>query len=540
MRIGEDVISDDASDASELEALRRALVLATGFKLLFIRYRGEERRLQLLTAVRSALTGKKILNITLDFSVIHLLDILRDELTREQAEVVFVSGFERALPDTETAADSVLVANLNAARDLFPVVVSCPLVLWVPQYVLNAIARGAPDFFSVRSGAYLFADKADELVELAKHLTTLEAEERYLDANADALRQQFLDYLNHAQLDRDREKEALLVGRLGLMLHAQRRWPAAIECCSSALKIYGNAAPMHWLAQMHLAIADSRRRLGSLTEAQKEYEHLVTAAHQLGDRLLEAQALSGVGDVLSLQGNRSGGLRAYSEAIQLIGDLDPKLLRKVAMRLAETAGGPPASILLIGSNPEDTSPLRLEEEFRAIQDMLDRGRARVTLYSGVGRGIDEILDMLFRWKPDLVHFSGHGSPNGDLILEDSKKRSSVRRLKEITQLFRSLKHRPRCLMLNYSYSSLAAEAALHDVDCIVAAIESITDASAIAFCRGFYAALAAGESVHTAIDLGHAQLTLETGANFDLVYRAFVRPGVMTENLILIPRDEFS
>jgi hypothetical protein len=83
----------------------------------------------------------------------------------------FVSGLEYSLPVAAEAYATSFIANLNAARDSFPEAVPCPLVLLVPEYVLIAILRSAPNFFSVRSGVYCFAAKPQETASLAQSIT---------------------------------------------------------------------------------------------------------------------------------------------------------------------------------------------------------------------------------------------------------------------------------------------------------------------------------------------------------------------------------
>src|SRR5207248_6699335 len=60
---------------------------------------------------------------------------------------------------------------LNPSRTSFPQLISCPLVLWIPEYILSAIINGAPDFFSIRSGVYFFAAAPGDTTEIAGTLT---------------------------------------------------------------------------------------------------------------------------------------------------------------------------------------------------------------------------------------------------------------------------------------------------------------------------------------------------------------------------------
>src|SRR5947199_108305 len=71
-------------------------------------------------------------------------------------DAVFVYGMERWLrAETETrrleSFSERFLSGINAHRNDFPSYIPCPLVLWVPDYILLAIQRYAPDFFSVHS-----------------------------------------------------------------------------------------------------------------------------------------------------------------------------------------------------------------------------------------------------------------------------------------------------------------------------------------------------------------------------------------------------
>src|SRR5205823_625443 len=79
---------------------------------------------------------------------------------------------EYSLPIAADAEKTEFIANLNAARNSFPQIIPCALVLFVPEYVLAAIAHGAPDFFSIRSGVYFFAATPSETADIFTSLNS--------------------------------------------------------------------------------------------------------------------------------------------------------------------------------------------------------------------------------------------------------------------------------------------------------------------------------------------------------------------------------
>src|SRR5205814_2315753 len=96
-----------------------------------------------------------------------------------------------------------------------------PLILWVAEFVLNAIMLGAPDFFSIRSGVYYFAASPGETSELVQSLMagqdsslgslTLEEKTERLNAIASLL----ADYESLPASKRDPAAEMRLRQRLG-------------------------------------------------------------------------------------------------------------------------------------------------------------------------------------------------------------------------------------------------------------------------------------------------------------------------------------
>ena len=66
----------------------------------------------------------------------------------------FHHGLESGIPYDQP--NSRILAELNLGRDLFPRDVPSPLVIWLPDYAVTAVARFAPDFWAWRSGVFEF------------------------------------------------------------------------------------------------------------------------------------------------------------------------------------------------------------------------------------------------------------------------------------------------------------------------------------------------------------------------------------------------
>ena len=122
----------------------------------------------------------------------------------------------------------------------------------------------------------------------------------------------------------------------------------------------------------------------------------------------------------------------------------------------------------------------------------------------------DILDAMLRYKPDIVHFSGHGSIDGALIFEDASGKAKPVSAAALGVLFQALEG-VRCVVMNACWSGTHATQIAKHVDCVIGMARSVSDDTAIGFAAGFYRSLGEGKSVGKAFDLGKAQIMLDGG-----------------------------
>ena len=77
------------------------------------------------------------------------------------------------------------------------------------------------------------------------------------------------------------------------------------------------------------------------------------------------------------------------------------------------------TILFLAANPTDTDPLELDEEMRAIDQELRRTEYRdhFDLRAHFAVRFGDLQELLLRYAPHIVHFSGHGSESGEIIFK---------------------------------------------------------------------------------------------------------------------------
>lgn len=168
-------------------------------------------------------------------------------------------------------------------------------------------------------------------------------------------------------------------------------------------------------------------------------------------------------------------------------------------------------ILFMTANPEGTTALRLDEEIRSINEQIRAAQHRASFRIVQERAVrtTDIISHLRRHKPQVVHFSGHGSDYGEIILEDQNGKSSAVTSDALEDLFRQLKYNIRCVVLNACFSKNQAKAISKSIECVVGMGTVVTDRAAILFASAFYQTLGFGDSLQEAFDRGCLQIAIE-------------------------------
>jgi len=171
----------------------------------------------------------------------------------------------------------------------------------------------------------------------------------------------------------------------------------------------------------------------------------------------------------------------------------------------------PIRILFLAANPADTERLSLDEEVRAIDRALREAeyRDRFEIDQRWAVRIGDLQEALLRFRPDIVHFSGHGTESSEIVLAGPTGSSQPVPREALGRLFAVLADDIRCVVLNACYSEGQAQAIADHIDCVVGMTQAVGDNAAIEFATGFYRAIGYGRSVQTAFDLGTNLIALE-------------------------------
>lgn len=168
-------------------------------------------------------------------------------------------------------------------------------------------------------------------------------------------------------------------------------------------------------------------------------------------------------------------------------------------------------VLFLAANPKDTPHLRLDQEVREIDDGLQRAKRRdqfILQQRWAVRNRDVMRAML-DFKPQIIHFSGHGGGEDGLLLEDEFGKGKFVDAEALAGLFELFADSVECVVLNACYSEAQAKAIVRHIPYVIGMNKAIGDRAAIEFAVSFYDALGAGKSVEFAYKLGCSAIRLE-------------------------------
>jgi CHAT domain-containing protein len=167
-------------------------------------------------------------------------------------------------------------------------------------------------------------------------------------------------------------------------------------------------------------------------------------------------------------------------------------------------------ILFLAANPAEMDPLQLGRESRAIDQALRTTsfRDRFVLEDHWAVQPKDLQELLLRYEPDVVHFSGHGAGADGIVLVDEYNEASPVSAAILGELLGYFAERVRCVVLNACYSDEQARQIAETVDCVIGIADAVADEDAIAFSTAFYRSLGYGKSVQTALALAQNEVAM--------------------------------
>ncbi|TZF98688.1 CHAT domain-containing protein (plasmid) [Chryseobacterium panacisoli] len=193
------------------------------------------------------------------------------------------------------------------------------------------------------------------------------------------------------------------------------------------------------------------------------------------------------------------------------------------------------TVLFLASNPIDQAPLRLDEEARSITEMIRKARHRdsVKFESRWALQTIDLLQAINEHDPTIVHFSGHGSDNDEIVFQSQDGVTKLVKKEALVQTMMASSDNIRLVFFNTCFSKNQAEAISQFVDATIGMNTSIGDEAARVFSSQFYSAISFGLSVEKAFQQAKGLLMMEDIPE-ESTPELFIKPGLKAEEIILV------
>ncbi|HJQ22555.1 MAG TPA: tetratricopeptide repeat protein [Blastocatellia bacterium] len=335
---------DVAAEPAEVIVRRlvRAIDYAEGFWLGFVRCNLIDQRRKAAAACRDLLAplGIRLVEIDLTEPVSELLPILKARIVEEQSTMsaageqpptvfaalpaklaLFVYGLEHSIPSSE-AYPSIL-SHLNLNRELFRQEILYPLVIWLPEYALTALARRAPDFWAWRSGFYELAPDAelaartfgpirDEALYVSASLSEQTKRERLT-----LLKGLFADYRELGDGSHERRAQCEILNELGSVHMVLGELSEAKQAYQESLAIARYDNDLDLIAVLVHNLAMLAQDQGDYEEARRLYNESLEIKKRLDDQNGIAVTLHELGRLTQRQDDYEEARRLYSESLEI-------------------------------------------------------------------------------------------------------------------------------------------------------------------------------------------------------------------------------
>lgn len=194
------------------------------------------------------------------------------------------------------------------------------------------------------------------------------------------------------------------------------------------------------------------------------------------------------------------------------------------------------TVLFVATNFGGKGYLGLDDEMRSIQQHIraSEHREAIRIEPCLAARASDLLQALNQHKPHIVHFSGHGSVDGDLVFRRDDGSAHQVSPEAIAQTFKTAGNDDlRLVLLNACHSRNQAQAVAEHIDFAIGMGDAVSDDAARAFAAQFYSALGFGLSVAHAFGQAKAALMMENTAEKDTP-QLFSAPGVEPDVVIMV------
>ena len=318
-----------APDTSQvLDRLARMINRADDFVLGFVKCNHPLQQKELRREFLAGLGNKRVLEVELDKPLVSLLDELTAHWDpNSPPDVVCVYGLEKSINELQEA--SPVLGRLNNDRDLLRRSVPVPLLIWLPDFALDFIARGAPDFWAWRSGVYEFA--TERLLWEQEGFGAIAPDPLILaslnagDKNREIARlEELLRTASSLQKQGGREKKLVagLLFQLGVLYAQLGEQDIAMDYYQRCRKIGVELGDSRIVGRSLHEIARVKQFQGDYGEATLLYQQSLDIAEESDDKINIASTLHNLGLLKQSQGFLEEAAQLYQQSLSIKKTLD--------------------------------------------------------------------------------------------------------------------------------------------------------------------------------------------------------------------------
>jgi hypothetical protein len=215
------------------------------------------------------------------------------------------------------------------------------------------------------------------------------------------------------------------------------------------------------------------------------------------------------------------------------GDTDPRSSQLSGEDIAKLPGR--VTVLLFASEPRDLERPDLDREIREITEKVTTAKfgGRIDLRPWPAAEPLDLIPNMNRHKPHMVQFSGHGTPDG-LLMMGPRDRSAPLAADRLINMLKWAGEDLRIVFFNICDSEQHARAAARIVDAAIGMRGRMHDGPARVFAAHLYSALASGISLKRGFHQACAAIDDEPDS---AIPQLFFRNGSDPHKVVLVRPD---
>lgn len=253
------------------------------------------------------------------------------------------------------------------------------------------------------------------------------------------------------------------------------------------------------LQELKQRTGPKNKRYQELEAHELQLQYILDAARKSGE--IPPALLSGFNSVLD-QLNRFANETIHKPFKGLTDELEKEI--RIGGALGVT------TILFLAANPNDWEALKVTQERKIIETELRKSdyRDQFRFFAEQAATPHELQELFLRYKPQIVHFSGHGNAKNEIVFQDGDGEAIPVSPQALEKLFTDFRENVQCVVLNACYSDGQAKSIAQTVNFVVGMKGGIVDDAAINFSAAFYRDLGYGRDVNAAFEAGRTALLL--------------------------------